>query len=38
MGTYFGGNDVDYIDDLLLDANNNLLFCGSTISTTAYLQ
>ncbi len=32
-GTYFGGNDVDYIAGLVLDFNQNLLFCGSTMST-----
>ncbi len=32
-GTYFGGNDVDYIADLVFDTNENLLFCGSTLST-----
>lgn len=32
-GTYFGGNDVDYISDLVFDTNENLLFCGSTLST-----
>ena len=31
--TYFGGNDVDYIADLTFDSNENLLFCGSTMST-----
>jgi hypothetical protein len=35
-GTYFGGNDVDYIYDLILDpAKNNFFFCGSTESTNA---
>ncbi len=33
--TYFGGNDVDYIADLIFDSNKNLLFCGSTMSTNA---
>ncbi len=32
-GTYFGGNDVDYIFDINLDVNNNILFCGETEST-----
>lgn len=32
-GTYFGGNDVDYIAGLALDQNENILFCGSTMST-----
>jgi len=32
-GTYFGGNDVDYIAELQFDANGNLLFSGSTQST-----
>ncbi len=32
--TYYGGNDVDYIYDLILDpANSNIFFCGSTEST-----
>lgn len=34
-GTYFGGNDVDYISDLVFDSKKNLLFCGSTLSTNA---
>ncbi|MCC6369766.1 MAG: T9SS type A sorting domain-containing protein [Bacteroidia bacterium] len=32
-GTYFGGDDTDYITDLAIDANKNLLFCGSTQSS-----
>lgn len=31
-GTYFGGGDTDYINDLELDGNMNLLFCGETLS------
>lgn len=34
-GTYFGGNDVDYISDLVLDGNNYFLFCGETESTNS---
>jgi hypothetical protein len=34
-GTYFGGNDVDYINDLLIDPNKDLVFCGSTLSTNS---
>ncbi|HEY0029340.1 MAG TPA: SBBP repeat-containing protein, partial [Bacteroidia bacterium] len=34
-GTYFGGNDVDYIASMIFDSNENLLFCGSTLSTNA---
>ncbi|MGZ3931417.1 MAG: T9SS type A sorting domain-containing protein, partial [Bacteroidia bacterium] len=34
-GTYFGGNDVDYITGMLLDAANNIIFSGSTESTNA---
>ena len=34
-GTYFGGNDVDYISDLVFDSKKNLIFCGSTLSTNA---
>lgn len=32
-GTYFGGNDVDYISDFKFDASMNLVFAGSTEST-----
>ncbi len=32
-GTYFGGADTDYINDLFIDANKDLLFCGQTLST-----
>ncbi len=32
-GTYFGGDDVDYIADLSFDSNENILFCGSTMSS-----
>lgn len=32
-GTYFGGNDVDYINEIVFDTKYNLLFCGSTLST-----
>ncbi|MEW6468909.1 MAG: SBBP repeat-containing protein [Bacteroidota bacterium] len=34
-GTYFGGNDVDYIAELHIVNNTYLLFCGSTQSTNA---
>ncbi len=33
--SYFGGNDVDYIADLTFDSNENILFCGSTMSTNS---
>ncbi|MBA3662613.1 MAG: T9SS type A sorting domain-containing protein [Bacteroidetes bacterium] len=32
-GTYFGGEETDYISDLLIDNNLNVLFCGETVST-----
>lgn len=31
-GTYFGGTEVDYIYDLVIDSNNDILFCGQTLS------
>jgi hypothetical protein len=31
-GTYYGGVDADYVNDLFLDANNDVLFCGQTLS------
>lgn len=34
-GTYYGGNDVDYVNALILDANNNIFICGQTLSTNA---
>ena len=34
-GTYYGGSDTDYLEDLKLDANNNILFCGQTLSTNS---
>lgn len=34
-GTYFGGNDVDYIADMVFDSNEDILFCGSTLSTNS---
>jgi hypothetical protein len=33
--TYYGGSDADYLEDLKLDANNNILFCGQTLSTNS---
>jgi hypothetical protein len=33
--TYYGGNDVDYIEDLVPGPNASLFICGSTISNTA---
>lgn len=33
--TYFGGDQSDYIYDVLLDASNNILFCGQTLSTNS---
>lgn len=32
-GTYFGGEDTDYMNDILLDSNNCILFCGQTLSS-----
>jgi len=32
-GTYFGGINVDYINELILDSDFDLIFCGSTISS-----
>ncbi len=32
-GTYVGGNDVDYLSELILDNNGDLLLSGSTMST-----
>lgn len=42
-GTYFGGEEPDYINDLFIDADHNLLICGQTassgsISTTGAFQ
>lgn len=34
-GTYFGGSGTDYINDMVLDANGNLVFCGQTLSTNS---
>ncbi len=34
-GTYYGGNDVDYINGLILDAGKNILITGQTLSTNA---
>lgn len=34
-GTYFGGNDVDYINNLVLDGGSNILVCGQTISSNS---
>ena len=34
-GTYYGGNDVDYITALILDPNKNILIGGQTLSTNA---
>lgn len=33
--TYFGGDQADYIYDVLLDGSNNILFCGQTLSTNS---
>lgn len=33
--TYFGGDQTDYIYDVLLDGSNNILFCGQTLSTNS---
>lgn len=32
-GTYFGGEEPDYINDLFIDADHNLLVCGQTASS-----
>jgi hypothetical protein len=34
-GTYYGGNGTDYLSDLLIDANQNIFFCGETLSTNS---
>ncbi|MES2681218.1 MAG: SBBP repeat-containing protein, partial [Bacteroidota bacterium] len=34
-GTYFGGEDTDYITDMVIDANTNLVLCGQTLSTNS---
>ena len=34
-GTYFGGSDVDYIFDMVIDQYNDILFCGQTLSPNA---
>lgn len=34
-GTYFGGDGTDYINDMVLDANSNLVFGGQTLSTNS---
>ncbi|MBK9285935.1 MAG: SBBP repeat-containing protein [Sphingobacteriaceae bacterium] len=33
--TYFGGDQSDYIYDILLDSDDNILFCGQTLSTNS---
>lgn len=33
--TYYGGNDVDYINSLVLDSDKNILVSGHTLSTNA---
>lgn len=33
--TYFGGSEVDYIYDLVIDSSNDILFCGQTLSPNA---
>ncbi len=32
-GTYFGGEDTDYINDMTIDGNGNVIICGETLST-----
>ena len=32
-GTYFGGNNVDYIEEIWRTSNSEMIVCGSTIST-----
>lgn len=32
-GTYFGGEEADYVHDLFIDNNHELLFCGQTASS-----
>jgi hypothetical protein len=34
-GTYFGGEETDYITDMVIDANSNLILCGQTLSTNS---
>jgi hypothetical protein len=34
-GSYYGGNGSDYLNDLEIDAQSNILICGHTISTNA---
>ncbi len=34
-GTYFGGEETDYITDMVIDANTNLMLCGQTLSTNS---
>jgi hypothetical protein len=34
-GTYYGGNNVDYIASLILDADKNIFVSGQTLSTNA---
>ena len=31
--TYLGGNGTDYLNDMVLDSNMNILVCGSTLSS-----
>jgi hypothetical protein len=33
--SYFGGDDTDYINDLVIDGNSNIIFCGQTLSTVS---
>lgn len=32
-GSYFGGDESDYIYDLFINSNQEILFCGNTLST-----
>jgi hypothetical protein len=32
-GTYYGGEDTDYISDIVTDERSDIFFCGSTLST-----
>jgi hypothetical protein len=34
-GTYYGGNGTDYLSDILVDANQNIMFSGETLSTNS---
>jgi hypothetical protein len=35
MGTYFGGEEADYVNHLFIDSDHQLLFCGQTASSAS---